>query len=372
MTRLVFVAAEAAFFVTHRLPLALAARERGFDVVVATPSGRLAEVIQQHGFEWHEVVVRRKTNVVREAWAVPDLYRLYRKVRPDIVHHIAIKAVLYGTFAARLARVPAVVNAVTGLGYAGDERRARSLLARALRFSFDQLLKHPRMRVIFQNVEDRDTFLQRGWIDPENAILIRGSGVDTNVYTPAQQRPDGPPLIILASRLLRSKGVAEFVEAARRIRARGIDARFAIVGEPDPDNPETITTADLESWRREGAVEVWGRRADMPGVLREASLFVLPTFYREGVPKALIEAAAAGLPAVTTDTAGCRDIVVDNVTGLLVPPRDVDALTHAIAELLEDPARREAMGRAARERVVNEFSLDHVIAQTMAVYESLR
>ena len=371
MTRILFVAAEAAFFVTHRLPLALAAREHGFDVVVATPRGRLAEVIHQHGFEWHEIVVRRSTNVVRELRAVPNLYRLYRKIRPDIVHHVAIKAVLYGTFAARLARVPAVVNAVTGLGYAGDERRSKSLLARALRFAFDQLLKHPRMRVIFQNVEDREVFVQRGWIGAEHAVLIRGSGVDTSVFAPAPQPPAGPPLAVLASRLLSSKGVAEFVEAARRLKARGVDARFAIVGEPDPDNPETITAAQLETWRGEGAVEIWGRRADMPNVLREASLFVLPTYYREGVPKALIEAASAGLPAVTTDTAGCRDIVVDRETGLLVPPRDVDALTTAMAELLGDPARREAMGRAARARVVGHFSLDHVIAQTLSVYDGL-
>lgn len=371
MTRILYVAAEAAFFVTHRLPLALAARERGFDVVVATPSGRLAEVIRQNGLEWHEIVVRRSTNVVRELRAVPNLYRLYRKVRPDVVHHVAIKAVLYGTFAARLARVPAVVNAVTGLGYAGDERRARTLLARALRFAFDQLLKHPRMRVIFQNVEDRDVFIARGWIGAEDAVLIRGSGVDTDVFAPALQPPEGPPLVVLASRLLSSKGVAEFVEAARRLKARGTDARFAVVGEPDPDNPETITAARLDEWRGEGAVEVWGRRADMPAVLRQASLFVLPTYYREGVPKALIEAAAAGLPAVTTDTAGCRDIVVDGETGLLVPPRDVPALTDAIDALLGDRPRRETMGRAARARVLAHFSLQHVIEQTMGVYDGI-
>ncbi|HVE71206.1 MAG TPA: glycosyltransferase family 4 protein [Thermoanaerobaculia bacterium] len=367
--RLLFVAAEAAFFVTHRLPLALAARDRGYDVIVATPRGRLAEVIAQHGLEWYPIVVQRRTNVIRELRSIPNLYRLYRRLRPDIVHHVAIKPVLYGTVAARLARVPAVINAVTGLGYAFDDRQARRLLGRALGAAFDILLRHPRARFIFQNVEDRDTFLRRGWTTPDSAELIRGSGVDVRRFAPPATPPAGPPLVVLASRLLASKGVAEFAEAARLVKARGVDARFAIVGEPDPQNPDTITHADLERWRDAGAVETFGARSDMPDVLRQASLFVLPTYYREGVPKALIEAAATALPAITTDTPGCRDIVQHGVTGLLIPPRDAEALAAAMQELLEDPARRVEMGRRARERVLTEFAVEHVIAQTLAAYD---
>jgi glycosyltransferase involved in cell wall biosynthesis len=366
--RILFVAAEAAFFVTHRLPLALAARERGYDVHVATPDGRLREAIAKHDLPWHRIVVKRKTHLLREAWAVPDLAALYRRLRPALVHHIALKPVLYGTIAARLARVPAVVNAVTGLGYAFDERRARTPIGMAVTFAFGRLLRHPRMRFIFQNAEDREVFVGRGWIAPEAAVLIRGSGVDPLQFAPPEHAPEGVPLVVLASRLLASKGVAEFVEAARRLRGQAL---FAIVGEPDPDNPETITAAQLDAWRGEGAVETWGRRADMPAVLREASLFVLPTYYREGVPKALIEAAAAGLPAVTTDTPGCRDIVVDGETGLLVPPRDVDALTAAIRALLDDPPRRRAMGRAARERVLAHFTIEQVVEATFATYRAL-
>ncbi|HEX6087805.1 MAG TPA: glycosyltransferase family 4 protein [Thermoanaerobaculia bacterium] len=366
--RILFVAAEAAFFVTHRLPLALAARERGYDVHVATPDGRLREVIAQHDLPWHRIVVKRKTHLLREAWAVPDLVALYRRLRPALVHHIALKPVLYGTIAARLARVPAVVNAVAGLGYAFDERRARTPIGLAVTFAFGRMLRHPRMRFIFQNSEDREVFVGRGWIAPEAAVMIRGSGVDPSQFAPPAHAPEGAPLVVLASRLLASKGVGEFVEAARRLRG---EARFAIVGEPDPDNPDTITAAQLEQWRGEGAVETWGRRADMPAVLREASLFVLPTYYREGVPKALIEAAAAGLPTVTTDTPGCRDIVVHDQTGLLVPPRDVDALTHAIGALLSDSPRRQAMGRAARERVLAHFTVEQVIEATLQTYGEL-
>jgi glycosyltransferase involved in cell wall biosynthesis len=365
------VGAEAAFFVSHRLPLALAARARGYDVHVATPRGRSLEKILEHGFAWHEIVMQRKTHVVREARSVPNLVRLYRRVRPDLVHHIAIKAVLYGTIAARITRVPAVVNAVAGLGYAFDERRARSLLGRALTIAFATALRHPHMRVIFQNVEDREVFLRRGWIGPEQAALIRGSGVDTDLFTPATAPPPQPPLIVFASRLLASKGVADLVEAARLVRERGVAARFAIVGEPDPDNPETITHAQLEAWRREGVVETWGRRGDMHDVLREATLFALPTYYREGVPKALIEAASSGVPAITTDTPGCRDIVADGETGLLVPPRDANALAEAVIALLNDLERRGRMSRAARARVLEHFSLQRVIDDTLAIYREL-
>ncbi len=367
--RLLFVAAEAAFFVTHRLPLALAARERGYEVHVATPPGRLGEKIVEHGFPWHPIVVQRRTNVIRELRAIPNLYRLYRRLRPDLVHHVAIKPVLYGTVAARLARVPAVINAVTGLGYGFDERQAKRLLGRALGAAFDLLLRHPRSRFIFQNVEDRDTFVRRGWSTPEAAELIRGSGVDVERFAPAVTPPAGPPLVVLASRLLASKGVAEFAEAARVLKARGVDARFAIVGSPDLQNPDTVTDADLQRWRDSGAVELFGARVDMPDVLRQASLFVLPTYYREGVPKALIEGAATALPAITTDTPGCRDIVQHGVTGLLVPPRNVEALADAMQELLGDPERRREMGRRARERVLSEFAIEHVVAQTLAAYE---
>jgi glycosyltransferase involved in cell wall biosynthesis len=366
--RILFVAAEAAFFVTHRLPLALAARERGYDVHVATPDGRLREVIAQHDLPWHRIVVRRKTHLGREMWAVPNLFALYRRLRPALVHHIALKPVLYGTIAARLAGVPAVVNAVAGLGYAFDERRARTPIGLAVTFAFGRMLRHPRMRFIFQNSEDREVFVGRGWIAPEAAVLIRGSGVDPAQFAPPERAPEGVPLVVLASRLLASKGVGEFVEAARRLRGL---ARFAIVGAPDPDNPETISAAQLEQWRDEGAVETWGRRADMPAVLREASLFVLPTYYREGVPKALIEAAATGIPAVTTDLPGCRDIVLHDETGVLVAPRDVPALAAAISELLRDPERRRRMGERARQHVLEQFTIRHVVEATLATYAAL-
>jgi glycosyltransferase involved in cell wall biosynthesis len=228
------------------------------------------------------------------------------------------------------------------------------------------------MRVIFQNEEDRSVFLDQSWISAEHAVLIRGSGVDVTKFVPSSDREkSSPPIILMASRLLASKGVAEFVEAARLLKSRNLSARFVLLGDRDPDNPETVSAGQLADWAAERCMEVWGRREDVATILRTASVFVLPTYYREGVPKALIEASAAGLPCVTTDTPGCRDIVAHNVTGLLVPARDSRALADAIAALLVDDGMRQRMGAAARERVLAHFSLDEVVRRTLAVYDEL-
>lgn len=362
------MAAEPALFVTHRLPIALAAREHGYDVHVATPRGRLAESIADAGLPWHPILLTRGIHVVRDALAVPQCALLYRRLRPDLVHHIAMKPVLFGMLATHAARVPAVVNAIMGLGSAFDDRQ---LIGRMMHFAFDHLLRHPRMRYTFENADDRETFLRQGWLSPEEAVLIRGSGVDPVEFSPPSHPPTGTPLVLFAARLLTTKGVAEFVAAARILSARGIVARFAIAGRPDPKNPDSISESDFLRWKSEGVVEILGHHNDMPALLRTASLFVLPTYYREGVPKALIEAAASGVAAVTTDTPGCRDIVVDGETGLLVPPRDVESLVKAIELLLRDAERRNEMGHKARLRVLEHFAVEHVVRETLATYEAL-
>lgn len=369
--RILYVASEATFFVSHWLPFALAASRRGYDVHVATPGGKNADVIVKTGLPWHEIVMRRRVSLWREAAAVPELVLLYRRLRPDLIHHIAVKGVLYGTIASRITGIPAIFNSFAGLGIAFNGQRSKSLLGRALSRAFSMTLRHPHMRVMFENNDNRDLLVQRGWLRREDTVIIPGAGVDINDYRPADVPPQGPPLVVMAARLLKSKGVLQFVEAARRVRASGVEGRFAVVGEPDPDNPDTITAAQLDEWRREGAVEVWGRRNDMPDVLRQASVYALPTFYLEGIPKALMEAGATGIPSVTTDTPGCRDIIVHGRTGLIVPPRDVDALASAFRTLLQDASLRERLGRQARERVVAEFSVERTSAAVLANYQDL-
>jgi glycosyltransferase involved in cell wall biosynthesis len=235
---------------------------------------------------------------------------------------------------------------------------------------FRVAFRHQRARTIFQNPDDRRCFVDAGLLRPDQTALIRGSGVDCATFHPAAE-PDGEPVVLLASRLLWDKGIAEFVEAARRLRERGGSARFVLAGRPDPGNPTAVPVAQLEAWVRAGILEWWGHRRDMPDVLRRATIVVLPSFYPEGVPKVLLEAAASGRAIITTDTPGCREIVRHRVNGLLVPPRDATAVTRAIEELLGDSGLRRELGQAGRRIAVTEFAEELIVHQTLDVYRTL-
>jgi len=377
--RLLFVCGQARFFSTHRLPLARAAARAGYDVHIAVPAdGPGYAELADAGFPLHPLTLERQgTHPLREARAIARLVELYGDLAPAIVHHVGLKLVLYGSLAARIRRVPAVVNAVAGMGYvftesgrrAGVARRlARRVARRVARRAMTAAFGSPRQRLILQNRTDRDDFVAAG-IAPAGAIVLTvGSGVDLQEFRP-RPLPGGTPVVVLAARMLWHKGVGEFVEAARALRSRGVDARFVLVGDTDV-NPASVPQAQLAAWQQEGVVEWWGLRDDMAGVLGEASIVCLPS-YREGCPKVLLEAAACGRPIVTTDVPGCRDVVADGVEGRLVPARDGAALADAIAELLADPARRASMGAAARVRAEREFGVEHVARITLETYDAL-
>jgi glycosyltransferase involved in cell wall biosynthesis len=300
---------------------------------------------------------------VQEARALAEIVRLYRALRPDLVHHVALKPVIYGSIAARRAGVPAVVNAMAGLGYVFSSqdlkaRLARPLVASALR----ALIEGPRARLILQNRDDAEHLGAR------NPVIIPGSGVDLDAFAPSRE-PQGTPVVVLPARMLRDKGVVEFVEAARRLKQAGVAARFALVGAPDEENPARIPESQLRAWDAEGAVEWWGWREDMAAVFRESAVVCLPS-WREGLPKALIEAAAAARPIVTCDVPGCRDVVAHGQNGLLVPPRDAQALAAALGKLLADPSLRNELGEAGRRRA-ERFSTKRVVAQTLRLYAEI-
>ncbi len=371
--RLLMLVNHAGFFLSHRLPLALAARDAGFEVHIATPRSKHVPLIEEEGLAWHPVrLTRSGTNPFAEVRAVADIVGLYRNVRPDIVHHVTTKPVLYGTTAARLTGVRAVVNAMAGLGHLSlAEDLFHRVLGRAVRLGFRVMLRHPRMKVIFQNEDDRGSFVGAGILRKPDTVIVPGSGVDPELFRPRDGARHTPPVVMLPSRMLYTKGVEEFIAAARSLKAKGVKARFVLVGEPDPDNPASIAGSVLEAWKREGVVECWGRRDDMPAVYAEADIIVLPS-YREGMPKVLIESASCGLPAVTTDVPGCRDVVVHGETGLLVPVRDGGvAIAAAVETLLADPAMCTAMGERARTRVLDRFALDRILAQTLGIYGEL-
>lgn len=369
--RILFVVNDAPFFLSHRLPIATAASAEGYDVHVATPEDSSTAEIREAGFSFHPIGMSRKGTF---AWAelktCMGLLRLYRRLRPDLVHHVTVKPVVYGGVAARLARVPAVVSAFTGLGYLFITRGLRAaILRRTVKTLCQVALAQRNGRVIFQNPEDRDLFLRAGLVSEKGAVLIKGSGVDMAHFTPKPE-PAGKVLIIFASRMLWDKGVGEFVEAARRFGSENRNTRFALVGTPDTGNPTSVSEAQIEAWKKEGAVECWGQRNDMPDVFAQAHIVCLPS-YGEGVPKVLVEAAACARPIVASDVPGCREIVRNGENGLLVPSKNVDALVAALERLILDPALRARMGWCGRRIAETEFSLKQVIEETLAVYREL-
>jgi glycosyltransferase involved in cell wall biosynthesis len=343
------------------------------EVHIATPPDDASEKIGAHGFSFHPISMSRSgVNPLREIRTFGAIVRLLRSVRPDVLHSVAIKPVLYGGLAARLVRRPAVVSAIPGLGSIFTKQ---GFLANGMRrivaAMYAQALRHRRSKVIFQNPEDLRRFVDvNNVVASRNAVLIRGAGVDLKCFR-ALPLPTGIPLVLFASRMLRAKGVEEFVGAAELLRKKDVAARFVLVGEPDVGNPWCIARDALAAWHRGGVVEWWGRRDDMPDVLRQSYMFCLPSYYGEGVPKVLLEAAACGRPLVATDIPGCREIVRPGANGILIPVRDCGALADAIHSLLRDRARAEAMGQRSREIAEGEFSVELVVEQTLELYEEL-
>ncbi len=370
--RLLLLITEDWYFWSHRLPIARAARDAGYDVVIATRVQEHGERIAQEGLRVVPIALRRQSrSPLFELASIADLVRLYRQERPVLVHHVSVKPVLYGSIAARIAGVPAVVNAVAGLGHvfvAGG--LSAPLMRTAIRSAYRLVLSARNSRVIFQTEADRRQFVGNGMVDLDRAVVIRGAGVDVDVFTPAPE-PAGPMVILLAARLLWNKGVADLIEAGVRLRRDGHICRIVLVGVPDTDNPQAIPEAQLAEWQRAGLAEWWGRRDDMPAVIRQAAVVVLPTYYGEGVPKILLEAAASGRPIVASDQPGCCDVVEDGISGFIVPARDSSALSVAIGRLLKDPALRHRMGQAGRLRVSREFGDKLVVSQTLNVYRDL-
>ncbi|WP_254432044.1 glycosyltransferase family 4 protein [Aquisalimonas sp. 2447] len=372
--KLLIVVNDFGFFMSHRLPVARAAAAAGWEVHVATaaaPNGT-ADDIRREEFSHHVLPLSRSgIHPFAEAKTVSSLFALYRRLQPEVVHHVTIKPVLYGGILARLAGRPAVVSAISGLGYLfGTGSGGRRLIRQVAVSLYKLALRHENSRVIFQNPDDRASLESMGIVQPDQAVMIPGSGVALETFK-HRPEPEGPPVVVLPARMLYEKGVAEFVEAAREVRAQAYDVRFVLVGGLDPDNPASVSESTIRAWICEGVVEWWDYCEDMPAVLAGANLVVLPSYYGEGLPKALIEAAASGRAIVTTDHPGCRDAVRHGDNGLLVPVRDSGRLASAIKALLDDPEERRRMGRRGRERAETEFSEESVVEKHLEIYQSL-
>ena len=367
--RLLFVVNQAGYFLSHRLPLALAARDAGWEVHVATARAPEQRIIAEAGLTPHDLPLSRAgLRPDKELRAILASWRLLRRLRPRVVHCVALKAVLAGGLAARLAGTPRCVIAIAGLGHLFIEGGAKSRLLRGLFRGLLRLLVGPRTRIIVQNDEDPG-HLGLGEVARRRTVLIPGAGVDIERFRPTPE-PDGMVTVLLGSRMLWTKGIGEYVEAARLLRDRGLAVRLLLAGDSDPGNPAAVPPARLESWNRDGAVEWLGQRDDMADLLASSHIACLPS-YREGLPKSLIEATAAGRPIVATDVPGCRAVVRDGDNGLLVPARDAEALAEALARLVGDAAQRQRMGARGREIAIETFDLDKIIAATLSLYEDV-
>ena len=374
--RLLFLVTEDWYFRSHRLPIARAARDAGYEVLVATRVTDAGAAIIAEGFTLLPLGWRRGgRNPLAELAAILQIARIYRGVRPDIVHHVSMKPVLHGSLAARLAGVPNVVNALTGLGriFIAPGRKAR-LFRVAFGLALGWLLNRRGSHLILQNADDAETLRQFGILTRAPVSLIRGSGVDLERFAPTPEpelEAGEPPVALLVARMLWDKGVGELAAASRLLRARGVPLRVLLVGPRDPENPACIPEHQLRAWEAEGLVEWLGPRADIPELLAACHIAVLPS-YREGLPKSLLEAAAAGRPLVATDVPGCREICRDGESGLLVPVQDVEGLADALDRLAGDADLRRKLGGGARALAESAFGEDAVVAQTLSLYRGLR
>lgn len=357
------------YYWTHRHAVARAALEAGFRVTLASRFEDLRDEIEACGVETVSIRLRRRgRNPVGEALSVVDLARMYREIKPDIVHHVAIKPVLYGSWAARIAGVRGVVNAISGLGYAftGSGLKAR-LYGRIAIEAYRSALSGANTHTIFQNDDDQAFFTDRSLVRDEQAVLIRGSGVNLDQFSPKPE-PRGVPVVLYAGRMLWSKGVGDLVAAVPILRKRGHDLKVLLVGHSDADNPEAIPPDTIRDWESQGLVEWLGRRDDIADMMAQAHVVVLAS-EREGVPKVLLEAAGAGKPLVATDVPGCREVVAHGENGFLVPVHDPSALAAALGRLISDADLRRKMGEASRRKAENEFSEVRVVNETLALYD---
>lgn len=354
-----------------RMPIARALRSAGCEVILVSPEGRYVEGFAREGFRWVRWdVSRRSINPLSEIRAIRDLASIYRDERPDVVHHFTIKPNLYGSIAARRGRVSPVINTFTGMGYVFSDGVVPAAIRRVVLPLMRRSFGRSDVHTIFQNSADREQAVRRRLVPPSNAYLIEGTGVDLSKYRPSPR--DGTRVtVLMASRLIREKGVEDLVEAARVVRRDYGDVRFRVAGESDEGNPSAIPESQIAEWEREGVVDFIGHQSDMASVIQDADIAVLPTYYPEGVPRFLLEAGAAGLALIATDIPACRAVIEDGVTGLLVPPRAPSELAKAIAQIAADPSERRRLGAAARKHVESHFAEEAVVDRYLKLYRGL-
>jgi len=360
------------FFLSHRLPIGMAAKETGYDVTIVSEDTGVSDKIREAGLNTINLPINKAgTNIKDEIKTFFFLYKLFRREKPDIVHLVGLKTMLWGSLACRLAGVKAMVSAVCGLGVLFDEEHAHSFMTRSILKVLRVTHKKKRLAVIFQNNDDKAIFLNAKIMKEEQCAFTNGSGINLQNYDFTPEPTDGLIKIIFTARMVEDKGTLILIDAAKKLEAeyKG-KVQFLLCGGLDT-NPNGITKEMLES-RCDGEYIQWlGHRKDVLELLKQSHIMAFPSWYREGLPKSVIEAEAIGRPVVTTDSVGCRDTVVDGKNGYMIPIKDSDALAAALKKLIDNPELRQTMGKNAREFAVSKFDINDVVKVHLDVYESV-
>lgn len=371
MKKLLFLVNVDWFFISHRLPIAITALKHGYEVHIATSITNKQAELESYGLVVHPLSISRgKTSISNEISTLWKIIQTIKQIKPDLLHLVTIKPVLYGGLAARFCQTKGIVAAISGLGYVFTTTGKTSTIRRWLiSFIYRLALKHSRLKVIFQNHDDQKILSKAAKLAHTQSVIIPGSGVDLSIFA-VHPEPLDPLVVVMAARLLSDKGVREFVEAATQIHELHPNIIFQLVGAIDLDNPASITQQQIEDWQKNTPIQLLGQRSDIPELFSKAHIVVLPS-YREGFPKVLIEAAACGRAVITTDVPGCRDAIISGQTGLLVPVRNTKALAEAIKRLIENKTLRQQMGKAGRKLAEERYTIEQVVARHLAIYQEL-
>ena len=370
--KVIFLVTTDWYFISHRLTLALELKNRGYSVTVITGKGDRGTEIAAH---FHHVVINFNRSGMNPLTEFPTLLQIckhYRRLKPDIVHHIALKPVAYGSIAAKLTGIPRVINTIAGLGFSYIRSGLRtSLLRRMIWLTFRSGYQSGKTLTVFQNADDMRMFIRRRYTPEHESLLIKGSGVDTQKFQPASNPVNQVPVVLLPARMLWPKGVGVFVEAAKIVKSQGLQAKFQLAGPADPANKTAVPEAQLREWHRDGIVEWLGNCKNMAERFGSVDIVTLPSYYREGIPLVLLEAAASGKPLITTLMPGCKETVSEGYNGYLVTPNDAEALASSIVRLLKDPHLRTEMGHNSRKLALENFAMEKINQAYIEAYNQL-
>jgi glycosyltransferase involved in cell wall biosynthesis len=374
MNNILFIVNVDWFFMSHRLPIAIAAKKNGYDVTIASHFTKHKQELVDMGFNVIDVPFSRSGGgIINEIVTIRRIRQVIKGVKPSLIHAVTIKPVLYTGLALKTIKcdIP-FVAAISGLGYVFTASNLRAKITRVIVSSFYKVaLSQKYKTVIFQNTSDESILTDVASLTHTDKVLIKGSGADLSVYSYLPENVSENIKVVMACRLLKEKGVYEYVEAARHVKERYPSCEFILVGTPDLENPNTVKQKEIDGWVAQGVINYLGHRNDIPDVFSKSNIVCLPSFYGEGVPKVLIEGAACGRAIVTTDNPGCRDAIINGETGLAVPVRNAEALANAIIELLDNTELRVSMGQKARTFAESEFDVNSVVSKHLAIYTDL-